>query len=514
MQTPWVPSRGLGSRSFAPLQLASGTGCSSQPASRGGGESAGSKAGQHGHILLGVATSIGAASSALHSRRSSGKTRTRSVASVTGSSIPPSDKPLRASGVPDSDPESLHWALELAVRAEDYKLAAKIQKAIPAAEKARPLRALQGLARQHAREAVDRILAEGSTSSERQQAIDVLQTLAMPPAAVPEAEDALHRVMLAGEEESVEMAEAALWSVWLVSGEDHIDELMCSGLNFMADGELAKAAEVFAEVTDLAPSYAEGWNKRATALFLANKFDESIAVCKRVLELNPRHFGCLSGLGICYLRKGDQESGQRWLRAALEVNPRIQDVHRIVNDLEAQSVGAVLKPRILEVMDHLKKESGSWVNGPAGKKRTVRTTWDAHRVEETENEKTTYFFRVRIECSEKHSGSPIIGAARYYVLKDSNGHVFQLSRLTPSLTAASFKIEPGRSYAYSFMVTLDEDLQAVQGGVMVISDEEIYEVELERLHLQDAPDMGFKDFERLNAGYDFVGRVEVSSSGN
>jgi len=390
---------------------------------------------------------------------------------------------------------------------ENYELAARLQKAIPAAEEARPLRALQGLARQHAREAVDDVLADGADMSAQARGIEVLQTLATPPAALSEAEEGLHRVMLHGDEEIVDMAEAALWAVWSASGEDHVDELMGTGLNLMGEGELSKAIEVFSKVVQAAPGFAEGWNKRATALFLANKFDESIEDCKRVLDLKPKHFGCLSGLGICYLRKGDQALGERWLRAALEVNPRIRDVSRIVTDLEAQSVSAVLKPRIMEVMEQF--NTGSWPDSDGGREKHIQTTWDAHRVQDVE--KCTYFFRVRIECSDQYKGPNVAGAARYYVLKDSNGHVFQLSRLTPTLTPSSFKLHPGRSYAYSFMVTLDEDLQAVQGGVMAMSDDEIYDIGLKRLYLQDAPDMRERDFLRLNVGYDFVGRVEVSN---
>jgi len=236
--------------------------------------------------------------------------------------------------------------------------------------------------------------------------------------------------------------------------------------------------------------------------FLAEKFDESIEDCARVLELKPRHFGCLSGLGICHLRKGDERTAARWLRKALEVNPRSGDTKRIVADLEARSAFEVLRPRIKEVLAELRTGRPPRVTATA---EQVRVVWDACRVKDLD--KFTYYFRIAVECLR---GPGVTGVARYYAMKHAGGSVFPLSRITQGF--AGFELSPGDSYRYSFMLTLDEELDSAQGGLLLRSGEDIFEAVLERLTLSGIQaDSGIReaDLARLNKGYQFMGRLEI-----
>mmetsp|Transcript_114173 Transcript_114173/g.254814 ORF Transcript_114173/g.254814 Transcript_114173/m.254814 type:complete len:517 (+) Transcript_114173:67-1617(+) len=433
--------------------------------------------------------------------------------------------PRSPRALPKPDPESLRWALELAVRAEDFEEAARIHKSISTAEVASPVLALEGLVRDRVRRAVAAGLEEDARTEARLEAVKCLQVLATPPAASEEAEDGLHRVLREGDDdEVVEAAEAALWAAWLPWGEEVVDMTMRRGLKFMGAGELDKALVAFTEVVKAAPQFAEGWNKRATALFLAERFEESIEDCHRVLELKPRHFGCLSGLGICCLRQGDERSAVRWLRSALEVNPRSSDMQRIVADLEARSAASLLRPRIKEVLAELKAGGGQAVRLPeAGLGAEVSAAWDACRVGDLEP--NTYFFRVRVK-NLSGEGCRVEGTARYYALQDAGGSVFPLSRLTQG--PGSFTLGPGESYFYSFMLTLAEELLAAQGGLFLrrctasstssesseAEEEPLFEAGLERIALREVPTVQEDDLLGMNSGYNFMGRVEIKLGGD
>ena len=94
-----------------------------------------------------------------------------------------------------------------------------------------------------------------------------------------------------------QLYEDAIWRVWLQTGDDDLDRLMREGNLAMTTGRTDVARARYDEVIRRAPDYAEGWNKRATLHYLLHNFEASIADVERTLELEPRHFGALSGLG-------------------------------------------------------------------------------------------------------------------------------------------------------------------------------------------------------------------------
>ena len=117
-------------------------------------------------------------------------------------------------------------------------------------------------------------------------------------------------------------AEHFIWMIWLESGREDVDRLMEAGIEEMGTGRLRESIETFGRIIDLAPEFAEGWNKRATAHYLAGELDASIRDVERTLALEPRHFGAMSGLGLINLAKGDEREALRAFEATLKVHPR------------------------------------------------------------------------------------------------------------------------------------------------------------------------------------------------
>jgi len=62
--------------------------------------------------------------------------------------------------------------------------------------------------------------------------------------------------------------------------------------------DLNEAIKMFSLIISIDSNWAEAWNKRATALYLYGRYDESISDIKKVLKIEPRHFGAIIGLSL------------------------------------------------------------------------------------------------------------------------------------------------------------------------------------------------------------------------
>ena len=95
--------------------------------------------------------------------------------------------------------------------------------------------------------------------------------------------------------------EQAIWQVWLLSGNLTADAHVHRGLQALSDGRNEDALVDFTKATEAQADFAEAWNKRATVNYLLGRYDGPFSIFK-TLELEPRHFGALSGLGLINLR--------------------------------------------------------------------------------------------------------------------------------------------------------------------------------------------------------------------
>jgi len=129
-------------------------------------------------------------------------------------------------------------------------------------------------------------------------------------------------------------AEQALWLVWSRSGDAAVDRLMERGVGEMQSGQHREAIATFSEVIRRRPAFAEGWNKRATVLYLAGEYRRSLADCDQVLKRKPRHFGALSGAGLNHLKLEQPREALHWFRRALEVNPNMPGIEQEAEELE------------------------------------------------------------------------------------------------------------------------------------------------------------------------------------
>jgi tetratricopeptide (TPR) repeat protein len=119
------------------------------------------------------------------------------------------------------------------------------------------------------------------------------------------------------------VAEQGLWQLWSRSGDKAVDALTARGVEQMQAGRIKESIATFSEVIRRRPAFAEGWNKRATALFLAGEFRKSLADCDEVIKRNPYHFGALAGYGQIYFQQERYDKAIKYWKRALQVNPNM-----------------------------------------------------------------------------------------------------------------------------------------------------------------------------------------------
>jgi tetratricopeptide (TPR) repeat protein len=129
------------------------------------------------------------------------------------------------------------------------------------------------------------------------------------------------------------IVERSMWEVWSRSGDDGVDRLLAVGIEQMNERHGDAAVETFTRIIERRPEFAEGWNKRATVLYLLGEYRKSLADCDEVMKRNPYHFGALSGYGMIHLKLGNPARALEYFERALAVNPNLSQVQDNVEAL-------------------------------------------------------------------------------------------------------------------------------------------------------------------------------------
>ncbi|TNE36198.1 MAG: tetratricopeptide repeat protein [Alphaproteobacteria bacterium] len=137
-------------------------------------------------------------------------------------------------------------------------------------------------------------------------------------------------------DQDAKVIEGSIWKIWLTSGSDTVDFMMLQGMRYMSEGRFDKAIALFSTVIKIDPEFSEAWNKRATVLFLVGEFDRSIEDIGHTLELEPRHFGALAGLGQIYELQKQPEDAISAYEKAVAINPHMEGVKTHMKMLETE----------------------------------------------------------------------------------------------------------------------------------------------------------------------------------
>ena len=121
---------------------------------------------------------------------------------------------------------------------------------------------------------------------------------------------------------TAELLEKKIWSIWNKHPNDiKLTEKLEFGNELMEYGSYNYALKVFDNVIAADPKWCEAWNKRATVYFLMKKYKKSLDDIDKVLEIESRHFGALSGQARIFIKLQEYEKAILSLENALKFYP-------------------------------------------------------------------------------------------------------------------------------------------------------------------------------------------------
>ncbi len=112
-----------------------------------------------------------------------------------------------------------------------------------------------------------------------------------------------------------------IWNIWYEVDDPKVIEYFEKGIQAMNLRNYPLAIRFFNNLIEEDPNFAEGWNKRATVHFMMGNFDQSMNDIIKTLELEPRHFGALDGMGLIFIHKGQFQQAIDVYDKMLEIFP-------------------------------------------------------------------------------------------------------------------------------------------------------------------------------------------------
>jgi len=133
--------------------------------------------------------------------------------------------------------------------------------------------------------------------------------------------------------------EKEIWSIWNEHPTSNkLTEKLEFGTELMQNGDYNYALKVFNNIVVSDPKWSEAWNKRATVYFLMSQFTNSLNDIDKVLSIEPRHFGALSGQARIFIKLQKYEKAIKSIERALRFYPSfksgemIPEIERLIKE--------------------------------------------------------------------------------------------------------------------------------------------------------------------------------------
>lgn len=144
----------------------------------------------------------------------------------------------------------------------------------------------------------------------------------------------LHSTHDAYEAKQIETKIRLIWSS--NATDEAVHQLSVASLALQV-GDFKAAGPVLDQLIKDHPEFAEAWNRRATLYYVEGKYEESLSDIEKVLALEPRHFGAISGKGACLRALGRDAEALQAMKDAIAIDPFIAGLGDAIKELQKKS---------------------------------------------------------------------------------------------------------------------------------------------------------------------------------
>jgi hypothetical protein len=139
--------------------------------------------------------------------------------------------------------------------------------------------------------------------------------------------------------ESAKKVQSTIERLWNHSGSDTVSLLMQRATRALGTKDFDKALKFMDYALQLAPDYAEGFNRRAFIHFSRNDMPSAVGDLRRALALEPNHFKALDGLAQIWRQMGNSKGALSVVKRLLEVHPYWEGASRMADELAREVDG-------------------------------------------------------------------------------------------------------------------------------------------------------------------------------
>ena len=153
-----------------------------------------------------------------------------------------------------------------------------------------------------------------------------------------ERENELNKLFMDLKADNIDLAfktEQKIWKIWSTHPTDkNLTLIMQKGSNLININKPNDAINIFTNLIDLDPYWAEAWNKRATVFYLIGEYQKSQNDIDKVLELEKRHFGALAGQGLVNIKLKNYEKAIQSYEKVQQIYPSMQSPKIMIEQIE------------------------------------------------------------------------------------------------------------------------------------------------------------------------------------